>query len=33
MSVEQQGAHEGGGRAQEGRRAPLPRGLLVDVLT
>ena len=32
-SVEQQGAHEGGGRAQGGRRAPLPRGLLVDVLT
>ena len=27
------GAHEGGGRAQGGRRAPLPRGLLVDVLT
>ena len=32
-SVEQCGAHEGGGRAQGGRRAPLPRGLLVDVLT
>ena len=32
-SVEQQGAHEGGGRAQGGRRAPLPRALLVDVLT
>ena len=27
------GAHKGGGRAQGGRRAPLPRGLLVDVLT
>ena len=32
MSVEQQGAHEGGGRAQ-GVGAPLPHGLLVDVLT
>ena len=31
--MEQQGAHEGGGRAQGGRRAPLPHGLLVDVLT
>ena len=26
MSVEQHGAHEGGGRAQGGRRAPLPHG-------
>ena len=33
MSVEQQGAHEGGGRAQGGRRAPLPRGHLVGCLT
>ena len=32
-SVEQRGPHEGGGRAQGGRRAPLPRALLVDVLT
>ena len=32
-SVEQQGAHEGGGRAQGGRRAPLPRAFLVDCLT
>ena len=32
-SVEQRGAHEGGGRAQGGRRAPLPRGLLVGYLT
>ena len=32
-SGEPRGAHEGGGRAQGGRRAPLPRGLLVDVLT
>ena len=32
-SVEQQGAHEGGGRALGGRSAPLPRALLVDVLT
>ena len=31
-SVEQRGAHEGGGRPG-GRRAPLPRALLVDVLT
>ena len=27
------GAHKGGGHALGGRRAPLPRGLLVDVLT
>ena len=27
------GAHEGGGRAQGGGRAPLPRGFLVDPLT
>ena len=33
MLVEQRGAHEGGGRAQGGRRAPLPRALLVDCLT
>ena len=32
-SVEQQGAHEGGGCAQGGRRAPLPRGFLVGFLT
>ena len=32
-SVEQQGAHEGGGRALGGRRAPLPRGLLLIGLT
>ena len=32
-SVELRGAHEGGGRAQGGRRAPLPRGLLGDFLT
>ena len=32
-SVEQRGAHEGGGRAQGGRRAPLPRALLVDFFT
>ena len=32
-SVEQRGAHEGGGRAQGGRRAPLPRGHLVRFLT
>ena len=31
--MEQQGAHEGGGRAQGGRRAPLPRGFLVAFLT
>ena len=31
--MEQQGAHEGGGRAWGGRRAPLPRGLLVCFLT
>ena len=31
--MEQQGAHEGGGRALGGRRAPLPRGLLVGCLT
>ena len=29
--MEQRGAHEGGGRALGGRRAPLPRALLVDV--
>ena len=32
-SVEQQGAHEGGGRALGGGRAPLPRGLLEASLT
>ena len=32
-SVEQRGAHEGGGRAQGGRHAPLPHAFLVDVLT
>ena len=32
-SVEQRGAHEGGGCAQGGRRAPLPRGLLDCFLT
>ena len=32
-SVEQQGAHEGGGCAWGGRRAPLPRGLLLIGLT
>ena len=32
-SVEQRGAHEGGGCAQGGRHAPLPRGLLFDFLT
>ena len=32
-SVEQQGAHEGGGRAWGGRRILLPRGLLFCVLT
>ena len=32
MSVQQHGAHEGGGRAQGGRRAPLPHGLLVRFL-
>ena len=31
-SVEQRGAHEGGGRAQGGRRAVLPRGFLVGFL-
>ena len=31
--MEQQGAHEGGGRAWGGRRAPLPRGLLEASLT
>ena len=31
--MELRGAHEGGGRAQGGRRASLPRGLLVDCLT
>ena len=33
MSVEERRAHEGGGRAQGGRRAPLPRALHVDCLT
>ena len=33
MSVEQRGPHVGGGRAQGGRRAPLPRPFLVGVLT
>ena len=32
-SVEQQGAHEGGGRAWEGRRAPLLHGFPVGCLT
>ena len=32
-SGEPQGAHEGGGRAQGGGRAPLPHALLVDPLT
>ena len=32
-SVEQRGAHEGGGRAQGGRRAPYPHGPLVAPLT
>ena len=32
-SVEQRGAHEGGGRAQGGRRAPLPRRLPDCLLT
>ena len=31
--MEQRGAHKGGGRAWGGRRAPLPRALLLDVLT
>ena len=31
--VELRGAHEGGGRAQGGRRASLPRGILVYFLT
>ena len=31
--MEQQGAHEGGGHALGGRRAPLPRGLLLYFLT
>ena len=31
--MDPRGIHEGGGRAQGGRRAPLPRGLLVDCLT
>ena len=30
--MEQQGAHEGGGRAQGGGRAPLPRGPTVALL-
>ena len=33
MSVEQHGPHEGGGHTQGGRRAPLPRALLVAFLT
>ena len=33
MSVELRGAHEGGGAPRGGRRASLPRGLLVDFLT
>ena len=32
-SVELRGAHEGGGRTQEGRRASLPCGLLASFLT
>ena len=32
-SVELRGAHEGGGRAEGGRRASLPRGLLASFLT
>ena len=32
-SVELRGAHEGGGCAQGGRRASLPRGLLASFLT
>ena len=32
-SVEQRRAHEGGGRAQGGGRAPLPRAFLVASLT
>ena len=32
-SVEQQGAHEGGGRAQGRQARPLPRGLLFSFLT
>ena len=32
-SVELRGAHEGGGRAQGGRRTLLPCGLLIDCLT
>ena len=32
-SVEQQRAHEGGGRAQGGGHAPLPHGFLFDSLT
>ena len=31
--MEHRGAHEGGGRAQGGGRAPLPRGLLGCFLT
>ena len=31
--MEQRGAHEGGGRAWGGRRAPLPRGFLLYFLT
>ena len=33
MSVEQQGAHEGGGRTWGGQARPLPRGLLLIGLT
>ena len=32
-SETQRGSHKGGGRAQGGGRAPLPRGFLVDPLT
>ena len=32
-SVELRGAHEGGGVPREGRRASLPRGLLIDFFT
>ena len=31
--MEPRGAHEGGGCAQGGTHAPLPRGLLIDCLT
>ena len=33
MSVEQQGAHEGGGAPGRVGRSPLPRGLLLLALT